>query len=399
MSMGPSDAGRPRSQWLRNSFHLARWNCLVSLAAGAITFVMVWCQNRWQVLHPHYLPFVVLITIMTVATAVTLLSGLWQVLQGPRRIIALTWVVLALVWPAFFSFVGLYAMAQWQERWVPNNLPMNLAKLMGVTMMRLEASLEYPSRLETHRLVMFYNRLDHPQQDIQVMDRHLAAMETMLAGSLRGKVFWVRGRLPILGLGGLSTHGIALGSDTSPPDWQRHGGFDRHELAHAAIDQFRTPGADPPYVLHEGWAQARNGDTSAALARAALEQRAANPAISLRELLGPDWYHRDLGPVYSIGGAFVDFMIRNHGTGKFLRYYNECRPESFDALFRDVYGQGIDDLEVEFWKDAASQAAERRDLRSAKGTAETTSPPRIASVLGSGTLCTTLTASMPTSND
>ena len=146
-------------------------------------------------------------------------------------------------------------MIEWGDRRVPNNLPMNLAKVMGVTLMRLEASIEYPNRLETERLVMFYDRLDHPREDADAMDRHLAAMETTLGGSLRGKVFWIRGSLPKLGLNGLSTNGLALGSDTSPTDWQSYVGLDRHELAHAALDQFRSPGADPPYVLHEGWAQ------------------------------------------------------------------------------------------------------------------------------------------------
>jgi hypothetical protein len=261
--------------------------CLVTLVSGALTFALVWGQHHWQVLHPHYLPFVILITLMTVAAAVTLLSGLWRLIRGPYRIGTLSWMVLSLIPLVFFSFVGLYAMTQWRDRWVPNNLPMNLAKVMGVTLMRLEASIEYPNRLETERLVMFYERLDNPQQDAEAMDRHLAAMETMLGGSLRGKVFWVRGPLPKLGLSGLSTHGFALGSDTSPADWQSHVGLDRHELAHAAIDQFRSPGADPPYVLHKGWAQSRCGDTSAELSRDALAQRSANPGIGLRELLGP----------------------------------------------------------------------------------------------------------------
>ena len=47
--------------------------------------------------------------------------------------------------------------------------------------------------------------------------------------------------MPKLGLSDLSTYGVALGSDTSPPDWQSYVGLDRHELAHAAIDQSRPP--------------------------------------------------------------------------------------------------------------------------------------------------------------
>ena len=248
-------------------------------------------------------------------------------------------------------------MTQWRDRWVPNNLPMNMAKVMGVTLMRLEASIEYPNQLETERLVMFYDHLEHPREDAEAMDRHLAAMETMLGGSLREKVFWVRGPLPKLGLSGLSTYGLALGSDSSPADWQSYVGFDRHELAHAALDQFRSPGADPPYVLHEGWAQAWCGETPAALSREALTLRSENQEINLRELLGPSWYYRDRGPVYSFGGAFVDFLIRKYGTKKFLRLYNECRPESFEAVFRDIFEADIDGLEAEFWKDAMRQVS------------------------------------------
>ena len=97
------------------------------------------------------------------------------------------------------------------------------------------------------------------------------------------------------------------------------------------------------------------GETPAALSRDALTLRSSNPEIGLRELLGPSWYHRDSGPVYSYGGAFVDFLIRNHGTRNFLRLYNECRPESFEAVIRDVFGVDIDALEAEFWRDAMQQ--------------------------------------------
>ena len=103
---------------------------------------------------------------------------------------------LALIPLAFFSCVGLYAMALWEERQVPNNLPMNLAKVMGVTLMRLEAAIEYPNRVETERLVMFYKDLDRPQEDAEAMNQHLATMETILGGSMRGKVLWMRGSLP-----------------------------------------------------------------------------------------------------------------------------------------------------------------------------------------------------------
>ncbi len=357
----PSDVIEPVTKSLPDSLRWPQVNCVVTLVSGALTFALVWGQHHWQVLHPRYLPFVILITLMMVAAAVTLGSGLWPVIRGPRRLAPLALMVLALIPLLFFGFVGLYAMTQWGNRWVPNNLPMNIAKVMGVTLMRLEASIDYPNQLETDRLVMFYDRLEHPREDAEAMDRHLASMETMLGGPLRGKVYWIRGSLPKLGLGGLSTHGLALGSDTSPADWRNYVGLDRHELAHAALDQFRSPEADPPYVLHEGWAQSRCGETPAALSREALTLRSADPEITLRELLGPSWYHRDRGPVYDYGGAFVDFLIRKHGMTKFLRLYNECRPEPFEAVIRDVFGVDIDALEADFWKDAKQQVRETNE--------------------------------------
>jgi hypothetical protein len=189
------------------------------------------------------------------------------------------------------------------------------------------------------------------------MDRHLARLERLLGGPLRARVFWVRGPLPRLGLTAMSVHGIAVGSGASPPDWDGgEGTLDRHELAHAALDHFRTPGSDPPYVLHEGWAEARSREGGTReLVRTAVEVRAQAPSLRVRDLLGPDWYHRDLGPVYSLGGAFVDHLIRTQGMAKFLRFFNECRPDTFEATCRDVFGADPDVLEARFWEDARQQ--------------------------------------------
>jgi hypothetical protein len=329
----------------------------VAWAAGLAALALTWGQHRWQVPHPHPLPLTLLLGAMTLATFASVGSGLWRAARGPRRLPALLWAAGSLLPPSAWAAVGLYAQAQWRERWVPNDLPMNLARVLGVTFMRLEAGVAYPNRLETARLVMLYDRLDEPRRDADAMDRHLARIEGMLGGPPRAKVYWVRGRLPRLGLGDLSLHGLALGSGASPPDWESGGALDRHELAHAAIDLYRARDADPAYVLHEGWAEAQSGVGSAVLARRALGQRAATPSVRVRDMVGPDWYHRDDGPVYPLGGAFVDFLIRRYGVGRFLRLYNEGRPGSFDAACRDVFGRGLDDLEAAFWDDARRQAA------------------------------------------
>ena len=76
----PSDVTKPVPVVLPDSLRSTRWSCLVTFVSGALTFALIWGQHRWQVLHPHYLPFVILITLMTVAAAVTLGSGLWRVI-------------------------------------------------------------------------------------------------------------------------------------------------------------------------------------------------------------------------------------------------------------------------------------------------------------------------------
>lgn len=233
---------------------------------------------------------------------------------------------------------------------MPNNFTIRLAKVMGATLMRAEADLRYRSRLETERLVMCFDHLDHPQQDLDVMDRHLARLEAELGGTIPAKVFWVRGRL--LGVQFSSFHGLALGSAGEMNDLSRGGGRgDRHELAHAALDWFREPDSNPPYVLHEGWAMAQCGDGRQELAEAAAKSRRDNPALGIRELFGPDWYYRDAGPVYSVGGAFVDFLIRTRGAQNFRRFYAECQPHTFEAKCIEIFHADIDELQGDFWQD------------------------------------------------
>ena len=93
------------------------------------------------------------------------------------------------------------------------------------------------------------------------------------------------------------------------------------------------------------------GDERSELAQAAANSRLKNPSIGIRELLGPDWYYRDAGPVYSIGGAFVDFLIRTRGAASFRRFCTECQPNTVEAKCREIFETDLDDLEAEFWVD------------------------------------------------
>jgi hypothetical protein len=96
---------------------------------------------------------------------------------------------------------------------------------------------------------------------------------------------------------------------------------------------------------------AQCGDQASELAQAAADSRRENPSVGIRELLGPDWYHQDSGPVYSVGGAFVDFLIRTRGAASFRRFCVECQPDAVEAKCREVFETDLDELEAEFWED------------------------------------------------
>jgi hypothetical protein len=256
----------------------------------------------------------------------------------------------------FWVYVGATARSNWSERWVPNTMAMRMAKVMGATFMRLEADLMYRQRLESDRIVMYFDprrspyveRVDRPEEDLAAMDQHVARLENLLGGRITDKVVWIRG--PLLGSEYVSLHGLSLGSAFSPEIRDSYRG-DRHELAHAALDWFRTPASNPPYVLHEGWAMAQCGDSRADLAAAAATARAENSGLSLRELFERTWYFRDSGPAYSIGGAFVDYLIRSFGVPRFQRFYNECDPKNVEGKCREIFQVELDELEMHFWKD------------------------------------------------
>ena len=213
-----------------------------------------WASIRLGALHPNPWPLVALLGLLGVGVVVAWGAGLVGLARGHRRVLALGMAVAAILPLLACGAVGLYAMKNWQRRLVPADLPTALAKMGGAALIRLEASFEYPNRAETGRLVMFFDRIWTPQtRDLAAMDEHLARLEGLLGGRLRSPVFWVRGRVRVLDLGGLSVHGIALGSDASPQGLGRGGERSTAtKLAHAAIDEFRPVDADPPFLFSRG---------------------------------------------------------------------------------------------------------------------------------------------------
>ena len=340
----------------RNATKRTRRAALAASLLGFGSIAVVWLYGRSTILHPYHLIVVGALLSLLAAATLALFLGFQQLAHGPNRGPVAGWVLVALAPLVFWGFVGAYGARQWRKNNVPHNLMMQLGTGAGSALMRLESSFEYPHRMETDHMVMLYDALEDPHSDGEAMDRHMAEMVETLGAAPGAKVVWVRGRLPVLDLGELSVHEIALGSAESPKDWETDGRLDRHELAHAMLDAVRAADADPPSFLHEGWAESQGGVERKELAARALAQHTEEPEVGIESLVEPALYHRHDGPVPALGGAFVEFLIREHGADKFLRLCNESGEERFKETFHEIYGVEFDDMETAFWSDAGEAA-------------------------------------------
>lgn len=390
--------GDPKSAAWRDVLRPLRRRVAVAWAAGVLSVALLLVERQLRVVHPLSALFLILLAVTFGAALAALVRGLWRLRRGPHRPRVIAWAALGLLPPLFWAALGWYGQQQWASRNVPHNLPSALVKRAGASAMEAQASYLYPHRLETDRLVMFYD--DHvtdPRGDIEAMDRHVAGLEQATGLPLRAKIWWVRGSL--LGQEGIALGGLALGSLKSPADHR-----DRHELAHAVIYQGEYPDTDPPTLLTEGWAEAQSVDSETLAGDATRfrryvaemgrrwEEMTREPEGAeflaeffrthpdpegyqrlyakvrdegrvgsyLRELTDPFWYHHDAGGVYKIGGAFVDFLLRRHGPQRFVKLYFTVRQGTFAADCEKIYGTDLDALEAQFWEDVEQRTRKPR---------------------------------------
>ncbi len=247
------------------------------------------------------------------------------------------------------------------RRNLPNNAVHKVGRMAAVTLMQSNALFRYPNRLETDRLIMYYDApVSEPIADAVAMDAHLARLEEILGKQQHSKIHWVRGKA--LGMRTMSIHSIALGSAASPAT-----ALDRHELAHSFLYQFSQPDSEPPMLLLEGWAMAVDGhDEPLALTALASRTQLAiwRPGDScLRSILGADLYHVGSPFTYEVGGAFVDFLLRRHGADKFLEFYNAIHPEDIDSPCQRIFHCDFDELESAFWADAERNAPKEKAVK------------------------------------
>ena len=335
------------SRWLRRLI-------VVSWVGWAASLLSLWVQYQigiYDTVGWLWVPFAAAGAMAGIAASFV---GVVEGLLGPRRSTMFGRAVLGILPLVLSAAVAGYIFFEQGQKNLPNTHVHKIGRMAAVTLLKGHAQLRYPHRLETSRLVMYYDdRVTDPAGDAALMDAHLSQLETVLGRQQHSKIHWVRGNS--LGMHAMSIHSVALASDASPASW-----FDRHELAHSFLYQFSDRGSEPPMLLLEGWAMAVDGhpEPLAMTALAVRKNLQSRPGMNdcLRTILSPDSYHIGSGPAYNIGGAFVDFLLNRYGADKFVSFYNSIHPESFDADCERIFGCDLDALERAFWEELESRS-------------------------------------------
>jgi hypothetical protein len=321
----------------------AAWLALV--AAMAVMLVL----QAWA---PHYLAATPLLGALIVAGVSLIGAASWRLVVGPRRLRALTCLLLGLAPLLCFAGHFLYGLKVGYSREIRLNLPLRMLVPLGESLFDLLARFQYPVRTGGETVVMIAQPMPGAAAQVAAMDRHIEALRARLGGvHTTRRVHWVRGSL--MGIGGHAIYGMCMGSrpgeQPAGPDgltW-----LDRHEVAHCVLSSFMPPSIDPPSVLSEGWAQANQGDDEKAVAVRAWESRERGESIPIREMAGPAWYNRHHGPAYLQGAALVNHILRKHGPAKFMALYRSCRPTTFAQDCQRILGVSLFELDSAYWAD------------------------------------------------
>jgi hypothetical protein len=373
LSMSTATSEGPGIIKADRSLRPLRWSVALTWVGWLMTNGLLWGEYQFAVLHPYSLLFLFLLLLTVLPTLLNVTYGFWGLLRGPRRrrVAGLLAVGLtpALLW---LALVG-YGLRVLQRHDTSQGVLWGIMSqaMASVMELQLHYTSSYPHQLESEHLVMWCDdRVTSPERDLDAMDKHVARLMKMTGTPLRAKIYWVRGELASKSR--MAIFGLALGNSTSPSDWESADhpdnlSVDRHELAHAVLHQRYQPDTDPPTLLVEGWADSQSGLKREKLAFFALHSRklwiertaAKQGASYLRELVSPNWYHHIDGPVYSVGGALSDYLLRTYGVEKFMQLYFTCKPGSFEADCRNVYGVDFDTLENAFWLEAERLVPDR----------------------------------------
>ena len=236
--------------------------------AGALSVGHLWGQHRAGVLHPAAIPFATLRAVTVPAASVGTAAGLWRSVRGPRRPTAAAWGLVGFLplglWAGLAAYT-LHLAAAGQA--FPRHVLSDVATMAVASLMEGWTPLAYPHRLDSRRLVMFYDdRVTDPRRDLEAMDRHIAALEAVTGEPSRAKIHLGAGRVvrpsadgdPQFVLG--SSHGpadqdtadrpsgvvaLTVTSWRTPSSTSSSRRTPTHRLCSSRVGPRRTPAYDP----------------------------------------------------------------------------------------------------------------------------------------------------------
>jgi hypothetical protein len=323
---------------------VAAWaSCLgfLALLAGMVL------GRAW---HPHFLPATAMLLLVIVAGLALVGSASWRIIRGPRRRRALSCLLIGAAPMWFLAGFLLYGLAIKSARQTPLTPAHKLLIPLAESLMDLEARFRYPQRTVGETVVMISPAMPDADARAQVaaMDRHVRALEALLGRRARGTIHWARG--PLLGTDGVAIFGLCMGTrqGAAPRDAAGLCTLDRHEVAHCVLNSQCSARVDPPALLTEGWARANQGIDRAILAYRVRADLDDGKALTLRQLTGPDWYHRHKEPAYSQGATLVNFLVRRFGPEAFLELYTTCSQSTFESDCQRILGLDLDGLDAAY---------------------------------------------------
>jgi len=265
--------------------------------------------------HPHFLPAMTMLLLVVVTGLALVVGASWRIIRGRRRRRALCCLLIGAAPMWFLAGFLLYGLAIKSARKTPLTPAHKLLIPLAESLMDLEARFRYPQRTVGETVEMISPAMPEADARAQVaaMDRHVRALEARLGRQTGGIIHWARG--PLLGTGGIAVFGLCLGTrpGAAPADAEGLCTVDRHEVAHCVLNSQCSARVDPPAMLTEGWARANQGVDPATLAYRVRADLDGGNALTLRQLTGPDWYHRHEEPAYFQGATLVNFLLRRFG--------------------------------------------------------------------------------------
>ena len=202
--------------------------------------------------------------------------------------------------------------------------------------------------------------VEDPQTMVQKMDQHVLAMaKTLGVDPTEWSLAWCRSKL-----GGQSGRAVGLWAicpfdknDVRNQSANEPGFVDHHEVAHTFITSLCGIDQEPPMLLVEGWAMARNPSQPVDMVELKYE-RATDQSWSLMDLVSDKFYGRSIGPCYRYGGPLVTYLLERFGGPRFLELYGNVRRPTFLADAERILGVSWQQLDHDFWTWLDQQQAE-----------------------------------------